>query len=106
MRREYPLKKLLAAVAAPVVAAGTALVIAPSANAFPLPGPGYCAYPGTGGGAMVFGAGGYWCDYPVEETGQHYHCEWGGFIGYGGSCTWRWGDNTIAPPPPPELIGW
>jgi hypothetical protein len=39
--------------------------------------------------------GGY-CDNPAEQTGQHWHCEWGfGFA----SCSWRWGDNTPAPAP-------
>ena len=30
--------------------------------------------PLVGGGAMVFGAGGYYCDYPPEPSGQHGHC--------------------------------
>ena len=58
-----------------------------------------CNHPVNSGGAMVFGAGGYFCDEAAVASGQHFHCEWGGFIGYGGSCTWRWADNTIAPPP-------
>lgn len=44
------------------------------------------------------GFGGF-CDSAPVITGQHYHCEWGGFLVYGGTCSWRWGDNTNAPPP-------
>ena len=88
------------------VAVGGALaagvLAAQPASAAPLPQWGYmmlCNHPVASGGAMVFGAGGYFCDEAAVPTGQHFHCEWGGFIGYGGSCTWRWADNTIAPPP-------
>lgn len=42
---------------------------------------------GAGG---AFGAYGEWCDeFPVNEAGDHFHCEFGGFIGYGGGCSWR-----------------
>jgi hypothetical protein len=51
------------------------------------------------GGGGAFGGYGEFCDEFPVESGQHFHCEYGGFIGYGGGCSWRWADNTIAPPP-------
>lgn len=43
-----------------------------------VPGPGLCDYPGVGGSGMEMGAYHYWCDFPVEENGSHWHCEYGG----------------------------
>ena len=83
--------------------AGAALFSVATADAAPAPEywgyGGYgmmCDHPVNSGGAMVFGAGGYFCDEAPVASGQHFHCEWGGFIGYGGSCNWRWADNSIA----------
>ena len=39
---------------------------------------------------MVFGAGGYYCDYPPEPSGQHGHCGSAGLAGYGSGYSWRW----------------
>jgi len=96
-----------------LVAGGAALgavammAFAPAqAQAFPLPGPGLCNYPGTSGGGTVMGFGGYWCDYPPVSTGQHYHCEWATAMFSGGGCTWRDGGNAVVSPPPPEVIFW
>lgn len=43
-----------------------------------------------------------WCDWapPVPGVDSHLHCEYGGYIGYGGGCTWRNAANVIVPPPP------
>lgn len=42
------------------------------------------------------------CDWapPVPGVDSHKHCEYGGFIGYGGRCDWRNAANVIVPPPP------
>lgn len=88
---------------------------APTAHA------GLCEYPGVGVGANVLVGRGYFCDFPTEINGSHWHCEYGGaglgggFIlngdmgsigiaggGIGGaSCSWRCPDNTMAPAPNP-----
>lgn len=79
--------------------AGVALVVmacAAPASAFDgygRPGMGYCWYPGVGVVAVGFG----YCDYPAESNGSHWHCEWG-WLGIG-SCSFRWPDNSFAPPP-------
>lgn len=43
-----------------------------------------------------------WCDWapPVWGVDSHRHCEYGGYIGYGGRCDWRDSGNIIVPPPP------
>jgi hypothetical protein len=93
------IKAAALAALAPAAVAGV-LALAPQAGAqWYGGGMMLCNHPVNSGGAMVFGAGGYFCDEAATAGGQHFHCEWGGFIGYGGSCTWRWADNTIAPPP-------
>jgi len=86
-----------------------------------VPGPGLCSYPGIGMSGMIMGADYFFCDFPTEENGSHWHCEYGGWtLGGGnisgpnggiglitglgavaGSCTWRWPDNTLAPAPNP-----
>lgn len=64
----------------------------------------------------------YYCDFPTEINGSHWHCEWGGFAiqavggvsimmfsagisgnvgGLTGSCTWRCPNLTMAAPPNP-----
>lgn len=96
-----------------------------------VPAPGLCDYPGVGSSHMV-GAGPfsnvyvYWCDFPTEINGSHWHAELagdsvqaalsagitiaffsaggslGGNLGYiGGSTSWRCPDNTLAAPPNP-----
>lgn len=53
---------------------------------------------GAGG---AFGGYGEYCDeFPVNDAGDHFHCEYGGFIGYGGSCSWRNSSNQVIAPPP------
>jgi hypothetical protein len=88
-----------------------------------------CDYPGVGGsglaGALV-PAYWYWCDFPIEENGSNWHCQYLGAEGTGqigfqfyvtasisgpvggiiGSCYWRCPDNTpmgqlAAQPNPP-----
>jgi len=43
-----------------------------------VPGPGVCDYPGMGGSGMEMGVYHYWCDFPIEENGSRWHCEYGG----------------------------
>jgi hypothetical protein len=88
-----------------------------------------CDYPGVGGsglaGALV-PAYWFWCDFPIEENGSNWHCQYMGAEGQGslgfqfyvtasisgpvggiiGSCYWRCPDNTpmgqlAAQPNPP-----
>jgi hypothetical protein len=93
----------VAAAVAVTVGVGAFTAAAPAQADFRLPGIGECNYPGTSGGVNVFGFGGKWCDYPPVLDGQHYHCEW---VMVTSGCTWRWANNTLAPPPPPEQIFW
>lgn len=50
-----------------------------------VPGPSNCDYPGVGHGALV-GVGTYfwYCDFPTEENGSHWHAEFAGVVGNGG----------------------
>lgn len=77
-------------------AAAAVMITAPHADARPTCNPYNTAASGGGG---AFGGYGEWCDEFPVSTGQHFHCEYGGYIGYGGGCSWRWADNTIAPVP-------
>jgi hypothetical protein len=89
-----------------------------------VPAPGLCEYPGVGGsgmaGVLVPGYW-YWCDFPTEINGSHWHCELLGaagqaMIGFSmmfqaglsgpvggivGSCTWRCPDLSMAESPNP-----
>jgi hypothetical protein len=105
-----------AAAAVAVALTGVAVWAAAPARA------GLCDYPGVGVGANIFGIRGYFCDFPTEINGSHWHCEAGnasiggvfgttigdiGTVGVAGggvggsSCTWRCPDNTMAPAPNP-----
>jgi hypothetical protein len=87
-----------------------------------VPGPGLCDYPGIGGSGMVMSTYYYWCDFPTEGNGSHWHCEYGGAAvvatggvsilmfqasisgnvgAVGGSCSWRCPDNTLSAAPNP-----
>ncbi len=91
-----------------------------------VPGPGLCEYPGIGSSAMVMSAYTYYCDFPTEVNGSHWHCEYGGFAvtglagvsvlmfsagisgnvgGLTGSCSWRCPDMSFSAPPNPPG-GW
>jgi hypothetical protein len=73
-----------------------------------VPGPGVCDYPGMGGSGMDMGAYHYWCDFPTEENGSHWHCEYGGGAGrqtplgvLEGSCSFRCPDGSLSAAPNP-----
>lgn len=87
-----------------------------------VPAPGLCDYPGVGGSGMEMGAYHYWCDFPTEENGSHWHCEYGGGAVQGvgginifmfsasvltplgvleGSCSFRCPDSSLSAPPNP-----
>ena len=87
-----------------------------------VPGPGLCDYPGVGGSGMEMGAYHYWCDFPVEENGSRWHCEYGGGAAQGigginsmmfqasavaplgvleGTCSYRCPDGSLSAPPNP-----
>jgi hypothetical protein len=87
-----------------------------------IPAPGLCEYPGVGGSGMIMSSYYYWCDFPTEINGSHWHCELGGFAitaiggvsfmmfsagisgqvgGINGSCTWRCPDMSMAQSPNP-----
>ena len=91
--------KIITALAISLLPAATAaaIIAAPQAQAIPRCNP-YNEMASGGGGFGL--ARGYWCDeWPIPGTDVHKHCEWGGFIGYGGACTWRNSANQIVPPP-------
>ena len=124
--KEWQMKALVV-----LVGALLALVMAPASHAGPggsIAMPGVCDYPGIGGSTYSAGAFSYYCDFPVEENGAHWHSELGGyniggptgasslggeFMGFGvtipagsfgggtGGSGWRWPDNTPAPAPNP-----
>jgi hypothetical protein len=71
---------------------------------------------------MDMGAYHFWCDFPVEENGSHWHCEYGGGAVQGigginimmfnasviaplgvleGSCSFRCPDGSLSAPPNP-----
>ncbi|MDT5218482.1 MAG: hypothetical protein QOF15_587 [Mycobacterium sp.] len=64
-----------------------------------VPGPGLCDYPGVGGSGMEMGAYHYWCDFPVEENGSRWHCEYGGGAvqGVGGVNIFLFNASVITP---------
>ena len=64
-----------------------------------VPGPGLCDYPGVGGSGMEMGAYHYWCDFPVEENGSRWHCEYGGGAvqGVGGINIFMFNASVITP---------
>jgi hypothetical protein len=73
-----------------------------------VPGPGVCDYPGMGGAGMDMGAYHYWCDFPTEENGSHWHCEYGGGAArqttlgvLEGSCSFRCPDGSLSAAPNP-----
>ncbi|WP_156686855.1 hypothetical protein [Mycobacterium sp. Marseille-P9652] len=87
-----------------------------------VPGPGLCDYPGVGGSGMEMGAYHYWCDFPTEENGSRWHCEYGGGAVQGvggvnillfsasvitplgvleGTCSFRCPDGSLSAPPNP-----
>jgi hypothetical protein len=87
-----------------------------------VPGPGICDYPGIGHTGNVQGANYFWCDFPTEENGAHWHCEYAGWTlgGAGfstrtnaglsglsdvgavaGSCSFRCADGSLAATPNP-----
>lgn len=84
--------------------------------------PGLCDYPGVGGSGAIGPAVFYWCDFPTEENGSHWHCELNGallqggftlsFLMFGGtitgnvgavlgSCTFRCPDMALSATPNP-----
>lgn len=105
------------------------LLCAPPAHAGPdgsIPAPGLCDYPGVGGSGQIMNVYNYWCDFPTEINGSHWHCELGGadlqaavtaglsisFFNLSGtlsgqvgaivgSCSWRCPDMSIAGAPNP-----
>ncbi len=64
-----------------------------------VPGPGLCDYPGVGGSGMEMGAYHYWCDFPIEENGSRWHCEYGGgaVLGTGGISIFMFNASVTAP---------
>ena len=100
-------------------------VFAPASHAKADVGGSLCKYPGVGVAVNVGGVDGFFCDYPTEINGAHWHCQGGGAglglastgvaiggmgtLGIGGvgqgvgglSCNWRCPDNTDAPAPNP-----
>lgn len=87
-----------------------------------VPAPGLCDYPGVGSSGMAMNSYWYTCDFPIEENGSHWHCEYGGgsvvatagvsimMFNAGiagnvgvitGTCSWRCPDLTLAAPPNP-----
>ena len=52
-----------------------------------IPGPGLCDYPGVGSSGNVMGVNWYYCDFPIEINGSHWHCAYGIYIlgGVGGN---------------------
>jgi hypothetical protein len=91
-----------------------------------IPAPGLCDYPGVGASGQVMNEYHYWCDFPTEINGSHWHAELAGFSvqaavsagltigfmslsaslmgqvgGIVGSTSWRCPDNTLAEPPNP-----
>jgi hypothetical protein len=87
-----------------------------------VPGPGLCDYPGVGGSGMEMGTYHYWCDFPTEINGSHWHCEYGGGAVQGvggvnvllfsasvitpvgvleGSCSFRCPDGSLSAAPNP-----
>ncbi len=87
-----------------------------------IPAPGLCEYPGVGGSGMIMSTYFYWCDFPTEINGSHWHCQEGGFAitamgsvsimmftaglsgqvgGIIGSCSWRCPDMSMAAQPNP-----
>jgi len=85
-------RKVLAALGVAGAVAGGLALATPAANADVGPGNnwftgsmGNCAY-GSGGG---WGGGGF-CDGPIDEYGNQYHCETVYVLGFGGTnCFWR-----------------
>jgi hypothetical protein len=123
-------RKLLVAVAVAVgVPVAWLLLSCPPAKADvggQVPGPGLCEYPGIGGSGMVMSSYYYYCDFPTELNGSHWHCQYGGFAiqaiggvsilmfsggitgnvgGLNGTCSWRCPDMTMAEAPNPPG-GW
>jgi hypothetical protein len=120
------MRKLLVALGVPVA---WLLLSCPSAKADiggQVPGPGLCEYPGVGSSGMIMSSYHYYCDFPTELNGSHWHCEYGGFAmsgvgtvgvnimmfsasagvignvgGLNGSCSWRCPDMTMAEAPNP-----
>jgi hypothetical protein len=111
-----PATRVTAELAATLIGLTAATLSAPPANAGIL-----CDYPGVGVGVGLFGIRGWFCDFPVEINGSHWHCEIGGasiggVIGFsdngvsggiagggvgGASCSWRCPDGSMAPAPNP-----
>jgi hypothetical protein len=74
---------------AALLMAAIALLSCPPADADiggQIPAPGLCEYPGVGGSGMagaLVPAYWYWCDFPVELNGSHWHCQYAGAAGIG-----------------------
>jgi hypothetical protein len=86
-----------------------------------IPGPGLCDYPGVGSSGNVMGGNWFYCDFPTEINGSHWHCAYGIFVlgglggngpnfgatlglqigGGGGNCYWACPDMTQAEQPNP-----
>lgn len=112
------------------ILACAATLTAPTARASVdgnVPGPGLCDYPGIGQTGMIMGEYNYLCDFPTEENGSHWHCEYGGAVIQGqigisiallragiqlpigaleGSCSWRCPNNTLAAAAPNPPGAW
>jgi hypothetical protein len=74
-------RKLLLATSVALVAAawlGLSVPVAQADIGGNVPGPGLCDYPGKGGSGMEMGVYHFWCDFPIEENGSRWHCEYGG----------------------------
>ena len=87
-----------------------------------VPFPGLCDYPGVGASGLDgLGVFHYWCDFPTEINGSHWHCFYGGAASQGtvgvslifnasistpvgvlqGSCSFRCPNMTMAATPNP-----
>ena len=121
-----PMRNLLAACA--IVALIVAAAPAAHANVDgEMPGPGLCDYPGIGTSNMIMNAYVYTCDFPMEENGSHWHCEYAGgvingsvgvsimmfnagisgFLGaISGSCSWRCPSGALAASAPNPPGAW
>lgn len=93
-----------------------------------MPGPDVCDYPGVGeSGLDGVGVYHYWCDFPTEENGSHWHCVDGGAASVGsvgvsffmfqaglqtelgvihGSCHWVCPDGRLSATPPNPPGAW
>lgn len=70
----------LASLLGPITAAWYTVPVCHADVGGSVPGPGLCEYPGVGGSGQIMDGYYYTCDFPTEENGSHWHCEWGGGV--------------------------